>query len=334
MPSQSFRIGVAGTTIFKTNTTVLPAASGVGFTVSAITPTTPYTLNDIKKPLDTGVNYQVILAFLGSDTVNGGYTITVGSSASPPTTVSTGQGLYVRVPAANLPNAASNTPAIACFLKAGNGNYTLAEFAYLNVNSGADFDHVIFAKPLTSAPGNFTAALLQSASSDAVLGSRSTVGWDQSTLQPTTGGVTVTRSVTQVSVSPDNSADFNIVTTRTAEISFQLLANDILDVVQGNAGDFIQYTATSGKSIQESQMSLNTAAALIAGNNPMTLLMPPDSQNNQEIRLYLGQLLQNQTQNTEAWTKSATTPISYTYSAVSIDKLIISEHTEISFKTS
>jgi hypothetical protein len=305
----------------------------MGFTVTAVTPTT-IVRNDVKKALDTGVAYQVVLAFLGEDTTNGGYTITQSTSAPAAVTLTAGQALSINVPVANLPAGAANTPTIAVFLKAGAGNYTLSEFAYLDSTLSQDFNHIIVNKPLASAPGNFTFALLNSITADSTLGSRRPVGWDFTTLSPTTGGVTVTRQVTQVTVAPDTSADFQIVTTRTAQIAFQLLPNDIIDVVKGNAGDYVTYTASSGKVIQEAQMSLNTAAALITGNRPLKLLLPPDSQGLQEVRVYLGQLLQNQQQNEEAWTKTAPNPISYTYSAVSLDKLIISEHSEIQWKNS
>lgn len=333
MPSQSFRIGPAQVSIYTPNGTLLPAASGVGFTATLSNPT--IYLNSVKKALSLGTAYQVIWAFLGTDNVNNGYTITVASSAATGVTPTSGTpAIYVNIPAANLPNLAANTPAVAFFLKAGNGNYTLAEFAYLNVNSGADFNHTITEAPLFSAPGNFTATTLQTFAVDPVLGSRQAGGWTASTLTPTTGGVNVSRNVTQVTVRPDNSADFQIVTTRTVEISFQLLANDIINIVQGNAGSFVAYIAASGKNIQEAQLSLNTAAALITGNNPMALLMPPDALGLQEVRLYLGQLLQNQQQNQEAWTKTDTTPVSYTYSPVSLDKLTNSMNTEIQYKTS
>lgn len=333
MPSQSFRIGPAQVSIYTPTGTLIPPASSVGFTAALKAPTTIY-LNSPKKALSLGTPYQVIWAFVGNDVVNGGYTVTVASSAAPAVTpILSTPAIYVNIPAANLPAGAVNTPAVAIFLKAGNGSYTLAEFAYLDVNSGLDFNHTITEAPLFSNPGPFSAALLTSDTADSTLGSRLPGGWSKSVLTPTTGGVTVTRQVTQVTVSPDNTADFQVVTTRTAQISFQLLSNDIQNIVQGNSGSFVQYTSTQGKTIQEAQMSLNTAAALITGNNPMALLMPPDAQGLQEVRLYLGQLLQNQSQNEERWVKDGTTPVSFQYNAVSVDRLTNSMNTEIQYKT-
>lgn len=328
---KSFRVGVPGVSIFKPNGTVIDSASSVGYTAVAKTPDTPATYNSVKKPLVAGVQYQVIWAFVGQDLVNNGYTVTQSSSAAAAVTPTAGQGIAINIPAANLPNTASNTPAIAVFLKAGNGNYSLADFAYLDVSSGLDFNHTLVTRPLQSAPGPFTASQLTSGASTSILGSRRAGGWTKSTLAPTTGGVTVDRQVSTVTLSPDNSADFDVATTRTAQISFALLSNDILDVVQGNAGSYVAYTV-NGVQFQEGQMSINTAAALITGCNPITLLMPPDGLGYQEVRLYLGQLLQNQSANTENWTKNNQTPINYVYSAVANDTLTDSMDTEIQFK--
>ena len=331
MSLKSFRAGVAAISIFKPNGTLIDSASSVGFTATAKTPDTSATFNGVQKALVAGVQYQVIWAFVGQDLVNNGYTVTQSSSAAAAVTPTTGQGIAINIPAANLPNTAANTPAIAIFLKAGNGNYFLTEFAYLDVSSGLDFNHDIISRPLQAAPGPFTASQLTTGASTSILGSRRAGGWTKSTLAPTTGGVTVDRQVSTITFSPDNAADFDVATTRTAQISFGLLSNDILDVVLGNAGTYVAYTV-NGVQYQEGQMSLNTAAALVTGCNPMTLLMPPDGQGYQEIRLYLGQLLQNQTANTEAWTKTAPTPIQFVYSAVANDTLLDNLSTEIQYK--
>jgi hypothetical protein len=327
---QSFRIGVSQIALSQPTGTLIGSASGVGFTVTAQAPTT-LVLNDVKSALSS-VATQVILAFLGQDLVNGGYTITQSTSACAAVTPTAGQGLLINIPVANLSAVTNvgNCPAVAVFIKQGAANYVLAEFAYLA--GSTDFNHMVVANPLQSAPSGFTAASLTSGASNTIWGSRLAGGWTFTTLSPTTGGVTVNRDVSTVSVSPDTAGDFNIAVTRTASIEFSLLPNDVINVVQGNAGNFVQYTASNGNVIQEAQMSLFTAAALILGNNPMTMLMPPDSNGIQEVRLYLGQLLQNQTSNTEAWVKTATTPIKYTLSAAPIDLLINSEHTEVVYK--
>ena len=330
MPKTSFRVGVSTVSISQPTGTLIGSASSVGFTAAATTPTS-LIINDVKSALSS-VSTQVILAFVGQDTVNGGYTVTQSTSACGAVTPTAGQGILVNIPVANLSSVTNigNCPAVAVFIKQGAANYVLAEFAYLAGSS--DFNHMIMANPLQSAPSGFTAAQLTNATATTVLGSRFAGGWTFTSLSPTTGGVTVNREVATVNISPDTAGDFNVATTRTASIEFSLLPNDVINVVQGNAGNYTQYTASNGNVIQEAQMSLFTAAALILGNNPMTMLMPPDSNGIQEVRLYLGQLLQNQTANTEAWVKTATTPIKYTFSAAPIDSLINSNHTEVIYK--
>jgi hypothetical protein len=327
MSSKQIRLGPIVTQISTPTGTLLTTASSVGFT-TALNAAVPV-FNDVKQPLNMNVAYQVIWAFMGQDTVNKGYTITQSSSAAPAVTpVTATPSILLNIPAANLPAAAANTPVIAIFLKAGNGNYGLTEFAYLNSNNGLDFNHLIKGQPLNGAPVGILATDLTTGNPTALLGSRLAGGWVFSNKTPTTGGSTINREVTSVTVSPDNAADFNITTARTVSIEFSLLTNSILDIIEGNAGTYAAYTA-GGHSYQEGEMSINTAAALITGNAPLICFLPPDSSGVSEARLYLGQLLQNQTANTEAWTKTATTPIKYTFSAVAIDTLTDGMATEI-----
>jgi len=326
MPSQSFRIGVASVSIPVNDTTAVPSLSTLTFTASAVTPTI-LEINDVNQALPASTNMQVIVGLVGRDEANGGYTVGHCSPGSGIVSLTTGQAIEVKVPVANWPADTNKAIALAVFLKIGASDFYLADFAYLDLDT--DFSFLIKAKPLSGA-SSFTSTLLQSTTSDDNLGDRTPKGITYRALSPTTGGVQVNREVTSVSVAPDSGNDFEIASTRTASITFQLLANDIRDVVAGNAGVFAQYTS-GGYTYKQSKMSLNTAAALVTGNKPLKLVLPPDNNGTQEIRLYLGQLVQNQAANTEAWTKNATTPISYTFSPASIDKLINNQHTEIAY---
>ena len=81
---KSFVIGPTINQISTVNSTLLPTASSVGFTAT-LNATVPV-YNDVKSKLVQGVAYQVVWAFVGSDSVNGGYTITQSSSAAPAVT--------------------------------------------------------------------------------------------------------------------------------------------------------------------------------------------------------------------------------------------------------
>lgn len=326
MPSQSFRIGVASVSIPVNDSTSVPSLGSLVFTASAVSPTV-LEINDVNQALPTSTNMQVILGLVGRDETNGGYTVAQCSPGSGIVSLTSEQVIEVKVPVGNWPANTNKATALAVFLKIGASDFYLADFAYLDLDT--DFSFTIKAKPLAGASA-FTSTLLQSTTSDDTLGDRLPKGITYRNLSPTTGGVTVNREVTSVSVDPDTGNAFGIASTRTASITFQLLANDIRDVVSGNAGVYAQYTS-GGYTYKQSKMSLNTAAALVTGNKPLKLVLPPDNNGTQEIRLYLGQLVQNQSANTEAWTKTATTPITYTFSPASIDKLINNQHVEIAY---
>lgn len=324
MPSNSFRIGACQCSLSVNDATALPSLVSLSLSASAVTPS-DLLLNDVTTPLLAATNYQVIVGLVGRDVVNGGYTVGYCSPGTGVLTVTAGQGILIKIANANWPTSYNKAICAAIFLKEGTGSFQLAEFAY--IDTAVDFKHMIVARPLLG--GNaFDATLLQSTTVDAVLGSRAPLGVTYRTLTPTTGGVTVTRETASVTVSPDTSTDFQITTARTASISFQLLPNAIKDVVAGNAGNYTAYT-DGGLNMKEAQMSLNTAKALITGNKPFKLIMPPDSLGVQEVRLYLGQLTQNQSGNTETWSRDNTTPIGYTFANASLDALCQNVPTEV-----
>lgn len=329
MPSQSFRIGVASVSLSLNDTTAVPSLTTLVYTASTIA-ATDLVINDVKSALSTADTYQVMLALVGRDTTNGGYTIAGASPGTGNLIPTTNNNIIaINVPSANWPANFDKAICAAIFLKTNSGSWQLAEFAY--VSPTTDFNHSIVAKPLLNAP-LFSATTLQNpATTDAILGARSPLGVTYASLSPTTGGVTVNREVSSVSVDPDTGAQISFATTRTASISFQLLSNDVKNIVQGNAGNFVSYT-NGGRVIKEAQMSLNTAQALIPGNRPFKLTMPVDNLGKQEVRLYIGNLTQNQNANTEAWTKSAPTPIAYSFVPASIDALLNDQHTELIYK--
>lgn len=326
MPSNSFRIGSARASLSVDSTTAVPALTTLTFTASGVTPT-DLLLNDVKADLDTTATYQVIVGLLGRDTTNKGFTVGRCSPSSGNLVVTAGQVICVSVVNANWPADFSSAICAAIFLKKNSGDFQLADFAYIDASN--NFNHAIMAEPVISAP-SFAIATLQSTTVDDTLGDRAPLGVTYAVLSPTTQGVHVARNVDTVTVSPDNSTDFQIATARSTEITFQLLPNDIKSIVRASAGNYAKYT-NAGRDIEESQMSLLTASALLTGNAPFKLLLPPDRNGRQEVRLYLGTIRQNQTQWTEDWTKTAPTPVSFTFSTVSLDRLINDMHIEMAY---
>lgn len=326
MPSRSFRIGVSSVDFPVDDTTALPSLATLTFTASGTTPTTLDVL-DIKPSLDTTATYQVIVGLVGRDATNKGYTVGRCSPSSGNLTITTGQGILVSVANANWPANFDKAVCAAVFLKKGAADFQLCDFAYIDPSS--DFKHMIMAEPLITAP-KFTATILQSTTVDEILGDRTPLGTVYRRLAPTTGGVNVERRVDTVEFSPDNSANFQVPTTRSTQITFQLLANDVRDIVTAGAGNFVDYT--SGIRVQEAQMSMQTAAGLITGNRPLKLTMPPDKNGKQEIRLYLGSIRENVAGFTEAWTKNAQNPVQFTFSTVTQDTLLVDQHVEIIYK--
>ena len=330
MSSKSFRVGSATVALSVDDSTSIPSCASLTFTASAATPT-DLLLNDINTALPTSTNMQVIVGLVGRDSTNGGYTVSRTSVSSGNLTVTSGQGILVTVVNANWPANFDKAICAAIFLKIGSSDFYLADLAYIDTST--DFKHMIMARPVQGAQ-QFTSALLQSTTTDTVLGDRAGLGVTYRNLTPKTSeGLTITRNTSTVNISPDTGPDFTLTTARSVTLSFQLLANDLRDIVAGNSGLYSQYSS-GGLNIKESQMSLQTASAKVTGNRPIKVVLPPDNQGIQETRLYLGQLTQNQEGNTETWGRDAFAAIGYTFSAVPTDALLDNVHTEISYRSS
>ena len=329
MPSQSFRVGVAAVQLAVSTSLAIGSMASTVVTCAAVTPTS-FLNNDIRQSLPASTTWKVCIAPVGEDQVNGGYTVGVASAESSAITTTAGQGIKVHVDVSGTNSLASITNVasmclVAIFLKQGAADYQLCDFAY--VDPAKDFNYVITTKPLLTAP-YFNYTLLSAATVDATLGSRVPYGYSFVSLAPTTGGVTVQRDVASVTISPDNSLDFQVATARSTTISFNLLANDVVDVVRAAGGTYVKYTDNS--IVQENaQQSIATAQAKLIGNKPVKLVMPPDRSGFQEVRIYMGCLTSPQNQITESWSRDAATPIQYVFSTAIQDKLLIDQHVEI-----
>lgn len=330
MPSNSFRLGVAAVQLSVDTTDSLgsmAAITGTEAVTTAMTPTT-YLLNDIKKKLPVTASpgdINIKIAQVGRDDTNTGYAVGVASDTISVPALAAGKGIQISLANANLPTNAAKAACFAIFMQIGAADFQLADFAF--VDASRDFDHMVIARPLLTAP-YFTEALLDASTVDDYLGDRTPKGYSYANLSPTTGGVRVTRATDDVEINPDTGPAFRVAVTRSTTVAFSLLSNDILDIVRAAAGNYQKYTSNSVV-IEEAAMSLVTAQAVMTGNRPFKLVLPRNAAGFQESRLYLGGLTVNQDQIEEAWTKSAPTPIDYSFQTAVQDRLIVDQHVEI-----
>lgn len=327
MPSITTRVGVPSVYLSAPSATNVPSCATLVYTASAVSPTV-LDLNDVNQPLLTTDTYQVIVGLVGTDAVNLGYTVGYCSPGSGILSISAGQVIQVVVPNANWPANFTVATMAAIFLKINNGNFQLAKFAYIDPSN--DFVSIVMSKPLRAA-ANWTATILQSATVDPILGSRVPGGITYpSEISPTTGTFTFRRPVTTVKISPNNSADFDVATTRSVGMQFQSLVNDIKAFVDAAAGNYAQ-VLYNGHIMRDAEQALVTAQAIIPGNKPVLVFMPIDAAGIQEVRLLIGLLTVNQTELEEAWSKTAPTPVTFRFDAAALDKLVTNQHSQISY---
>jgi hypothetical protein len=329
MPNTQVRIGVPQVFLSVDTENAVPDLTTLVYSAcDSSTDITDHLNNDANQPLLTTDTYQVMLGLVGVDRTNGGYTVNRCSPGSGLITLAaSGRGIKVKVLNSAWPTFYDEAICAAIFLKTNAAKFQLAKFAF--IDDAADFTTMLIAKPLRVAP-KFATALLQSTTTDSILGNRLGKGVNYEEITPTTGNFDFRRPTSTVSVSPNNAPDFTVSVGRGTGISFQTLVNDIKTFVRAAAGIYVKYTDGTDI-VEEASMSLNTAQAIIRGNRSVKVFLAPDNNGNQEIRLLIGMLTFNQEELTESWSKSATTPVTFTFNPASLDKLITNQHVEIDY---
>lgn len=307
-------------------TGALPGLNSLVVSVSAVTPTSLVN-NDIRNDLTVGATYQVAIGLWGYDNVNQGWTIGKTSGGSGLATITAGQALRVYVPNANWPAGTFGTKFAAIFLKKNSGNFQLCDLAYIDPSN--DFNFYIGAEPFSTTPTR-TISFLQNASGDATFGSMAPYGGTEKQLGPTTGGVNYERSVSQVSVSPDNAPDYSIVTSRGCTLTFTTLPNDLIDVVQATSGIYIKAAGDNASTVENTQQTLITASAVLKGNRH--IIVDEVNANGTAVkRLLVGNLTISQSAVTLNRTKTAVAPIQYNLQTAAVDTLLNGLNSEIAY---
>jgi hypothetical protein len=305
-------------------TGALPSLNSLVFSASAATADT-FVNNEIRPSLEVGASYQVAISLFGYDFANEGWTVGKSSAGSGVVVLSSAnEVLKVTVPNANWPSGSFGTPMAAVWLKKNSGNFQLCELMYIDPSN--DTEHYIGAEAFATTPVR-TLAFIQNASSDSTVGSRIPYGNTYTQLGPTTGGVTYDRSVSTVSVSPDNAPDYNVVTSRGCNLTFTTLPNDLIDVVQATSGIYIK--ATSGAAVVENtQQTLLTAAAILKGNRFVNV-DETNASGTPVKRILVGNLTISQSAVTLNRTKTAVAPVQYNLQTAAIDTLTVGLDTEV-----
>lgn len=307
---------------------VLPSLNAITPVACAVTPITPVLNNEIRTNLDPTASYQFIVGLFGYDRAAGGYTIGKCSAPSVAVTPTASQFIRLSIPNGSWPANSFNTKLVAVFMKKGSANYQLCQLAYLDPAN--EWNTSIAADCFPTLPIR-TLAFLQNGSGDATFGSMLPYPMQEEAVGTTTGGVNYDRSASTVTVSPDDTTDYNVVTARGCSLSFNLLASDVRDVVKATAGIDVKYLANDGVGIiEESQQTLITAAAILKGNRHI-IVNETTSDGIPVTRILVGNLTTSQAPVTISRTKTAVAQLAFNLQTASTDTLLSGLNSEISF---
>lgn len=327
------RIGVPSIALSVEDPTVsLPSMAGVVPTVTAVNgyDSGSIQLDSLRTAMDVATNYQFMVGLVGhASNRKGGYTVTRCSEATGIAQLSANQAFKISIPSGSLPNLYDRAVCAVVFSRKGSSSlWKLQDFAY--IESGVDLVTVVGTDPLANADA-FDVAVLQSTTSDPVLGLRDPIGVLDYNITLTQGGVVVNREVTSFNVDADQIPAFPISTARAANIQFNTLANGIKEVTKAVGGEYYQ-VAHGASSLEIARATIATAFAVLRGNRRIKLVMPNDSGKAGEIRVYIGNLFISPVAISESWQKAATTPIPFQLSTAPQDNLLFNNFTELSYR--
>lgn len=328
MANQSFKAGVANVFLPLPVTTALPAFSSLAFTASGASLTDSY-YNAIQSNLDSTITYQVCLAPVGWDSTTKGYSVGQASPSSGNLTITSGQVIEINVAVGAWP-ANHDLGMIGIFLKQGSGNFKLAGLYRSRTDTTSTF--VIQALPLDAAE-SFALTTLQGVTNplnQKALGDRAPKGWNWGfEITPTTQAITVTQAAnTAITFSPNTGADFSILSARPFNLDFQSMVNGEKAIVQASAGVFTQIATTGGRNLQTTTMGINTAQILFPGNSPLVVKEPIDPDTGvQAEMLFVGLLLQSQSELALAFSKTDPTNVPFSFQAAALDALLNNQPT-------
>jgi len=307
-------------------TAALPSLNSLAFSASAVTATTSNN-NEIRADLTVGANYQVCVGLWGYDQVNGGWTIGKTSAGSGVVTLTAGQVIRVYVPNANWPSGTFGTKLAALFLKKGSSGFKLCQLGYIDPSNDSNF--YIGAEAPSETPTR-TLAFLQNASGDSTFGTMIAYGGLEGSVGTTSGGVNYDRSVSTITISPDNQPDYTVVTSRGCNLTFSTLQSDLADVVKATSGIYIKAAGDNGSVIEDVQQTLITARANIKGNRHL-IVYERNSDGTDVTRIFVGNLTVSQSAVTLSRTKNSPALLQYNLQTAAVDTLLNGLNSEIAY---
>lgn len=327
-----FKAGASNCGVGVPNGVALPNLNTLTYTASGVVADTLFN-NSNRKALTVGTTYQVAVTLTGQDTTTDGWSDTPSTVASGPLILTAGQNaIVVNIPNANWPANFQYAGYVSVWLKTGAGDFQFCTAA--PVDQSNDMSILIKAAPLPTVASVPIATLYASSANASYpqVGDRGPKGFlivDQS---PTTNDITVSfKPTSQITFTPNNSADFPAIGSRSAEITFKTEANDAQTFTRASFGDYGQVTQ-NGHSFQSMDTAINTASVSFQGNRPFIMTTPTDpSTGVAEQWLFISLQLQNLDEIALAWSKKNETPMPFHFVTVPNDYKTINAPTVFSY---
>jgi hypothetical protein len=245
-------------------------------------------------------DYKVGVALMGYDDENGGYAIAEMSDLSSTITVAAGEGILIEL--ATLPAGMVSAVAASIWLQKGTALPQLAGYAYVD-DTGNPFSYMLRKEPSLAAPRVAEATLISAAATTDLLKYRTPKGSAWTSKVETTGGIQFPRSKQTAEYQPDSTLDTRIPLGSNTSLRFSIYSTGLDDLADNVGGDFVEYTATGGDTVQLLDSDPHIIASTLDGNRAIKCLMPADNNGKAITRLFIGNTIINVSDSNEEWVK-------------------------------
>lgn len=272
MPKKSSVFGVGKINIgIKDPALTIPALNAATLVGSSTPPDSGQYRPGTTRPKLTAGDYKFWVAPLGYDNVNGGYSIG-RSTATPGSAVTVDSGDFLELYMASpLPSGLQNAIAMAVFLQKATEDPKMVDWAFINPASA--FSWLVTTLGGDNAP-TVPVATLTSTTANAITGNRTPVGVDWGPTLDTTGGIEFSNPVETLTESPDNSQDFQVKVGQLTNLAFKIRGQGMKDISFALGYDYVQFTNTDGKVVQQSTGDIFDIVSQLNGNGAVRVTQP------------------------------------------------------------
>ena len=229
--------------------------------------------------------YFVKIVEMGYDEDNNGFTFGKSTPTVAGQLIGSGEGLLCRIDNGDFDTNMGDCAFIGIFIAKGAGDYRLANLGYMDPDN--DFSYMVTGEPLLDAL-SMTATELDGNTPLDYAGNRTPVAIEYSKRFRTVGGVKINHRMESTKVDQDDACAYDVPVARSADLEFAVLSNNLEDLAQLSAGDYVKYTDSNTDIVELGDSEIQAILSQLKGNKAVKVIYPPNKKGSQVTKVFAG----------------------------------------------